>query len=127
MTTHVPTQDMQPDLDEVQQVTEDHVIPVTVSGPVETRELPARPTNPRTVAVVSGVGAKLVAADPRRKFVTIIARTNDIRIGGTQSASILGGSWIPNVVPFVIHGTGDLWASGDGGDTDVTVVEEYWA
>lgn len=126
--THVSTQEMQPDLDEVQQVdATDHVIPVSVSGPVETRELPSRPTNPRTVSVVSGVGSKLVAADPRRKFVTIIARTNDIRIASSQSGSTLGGSWIPNVVPFVIHGSGDLWASGEGGNTDVTVIEEYWA
>ena len=125
---HVDTQDMQADLNEVQQVEEsDHVIPVSVNGPVETRELPSKRTNPRTVAVTNGVGAKALSADPRRKFATIVARTNDIRLGANQSASVLAGSWIPNVVPLVVYGTGELWISGEGGDTDVSVIEEYWA
>lgn len=125
---HIPTPDMDPSLNEVQQVDEtDHVIPVFIKGPVETRELPSKRTNPRTVDVLDIAGSKLLSADPRRKFATIIARTNDIRIGATQSASMLTGSWLPNVVPFVVYGTGELWASGEGGDTEVSVIEEYWA
>jgi hypothetical protein len=83
--------------------------------------------SPRTVPVTTTAGAKLLSADPRRKFATIIGRTQDIRIGVTQSQALLNGAWIPGVVPFVVTAVSELWAVGDGADTDVSVIEEYFA
>lgn len=127
--THVPTPDMEPDLKEVQQVEDDssHVIPVKICEPAEVRELPSKRIATRTVTVGSTAGAKLLSADPRRKFATIIPRTQDILIGASQSQAQLNGAWLPSVVPFVISSVSELWAMGDGASTDVSVIEEYWA
>jgi hypothetical protein len=126
---HIPTPDMEPDLNVVQQVETDdyHTIPVKVCEPVEARELPTKRIAPRTVTVDTVAGGKLLSADPRRKFATIIARTQDITIGATQAQAQLNGAWVPGVVPFVVSTVGELWATGDGGTTDVSVIEEYWA
>lgn len=127
--THVPTSDMEPDLNEVQQVDkgELHVIPVQIAEPVESRELPSKRIAPRTVPVSATVGTKLLSADPRRKFATIIARTDDLLIGANQAQAQISGSWVPGVLPLVVTTVAELWAIGDGSATDVTVIEEYWA
>jgi hypothetical protein len=129
MTTHVPTPEMQPDLDDVLQVedVDTHVIPVKVGEPVETRELPSKRFSARTVPVGTAAGSKLLANDPRRKFATIIAKTQDIRIGSTQAEAQLSGAWVPGIVPFLITSVAEIWAIGDGASTDVSVIEEYWA
>lgn len=77
--------------------------------------------------VITTAGVKLLSADPRRKTATIIARTQDIQIGANQAQSQLNGAWIPGVVPFVITSVGEVWAIGVGGNTDVSVIEEYFA
>lgn len=127
---HTSTQDMAPDLDVVQQV-EDydklHIIPVKVCEPTEVRELPSKRIAPRTVSVTGTAGAKLLSADPRRKFATIIARSADITIGASQSAAQLTGAWVPSVVPFTVSSVSELWAMSTGATTDVSVIEEYWA
>lgn len=126
---HVPSQEMEPSLKEVQQTEEDDVysvIPVKICEPTETRELPSKRIAPRTVAIGDTAGVKLLSADPRRKFATIIARTSDISIGATQSQAQLNGAWVPGVVPFVVSSVAELWAVGDD-PTDVSVIEEYWA
>lgn len=126
--SHVPSQDMAPDIEEVLQTEDEsaHVIPVTVCDPVEVRELPSKRIAPRTVVVSATVGTKLLSADPRRKFATIIARTDDILIGANQAQTILG-AWVPGVLPLMVTTISELWAKGDGSETDVTVIEEYWA
>jgi hypothetical protein len=120
---------MEADLNEVQQVEDDsaHIIPVKICEPVESRELPTKRIAPRTVPVTSTAGSKLLSADPRRKFATIIARTQDIIIGANQSQAQLAGAWIPGILPLRIETVGELWAMGSGGNTDVSVIEEYWA
>lgn len=127
--TNVPTPDMQADLDEVLQVQPEdaHIIPVKLTEPAEVRELPSKRISPRTVVVGSTVASKLLSSDPRRKFATIIGRTQDIRIGATQAQAQLGGAWVPGLLPFVISSNAELWAIGDGASTDVSVIEEYWA
>lgn len=125
---HVDTRDMEPDLDEVQQAEAPlTAVPVEISGPVETRELPTKRIAPRTVAVGTVAASKLLGADPRRKFATIIGRTQDILIGANQAQAKLSGAWMPGVVPYVTYTQSELWGIGDGADTDVTVIEEYWA
>ena len=128
-TPHVPTPDMEPDLEEVQQVQDydTHVIPVKVCEPTEVRELPSKRFAARTVPVSGTAGTRLLSHDPRRKFATIIGRTQDLVIGATQAQAQLNGSWIPGVVPFVITSVAEVWAKGDGDATDVSVIEEYWA
>lgn len=127
---HMSTQDMAPDLDVVQQA-EDydklHLIPVKVCEPTEVRELPSKRVSARTVPVITTAGIKLLSADPRRKFATILARSQDIRIGSSQSAAQLTGAWVPGVVPLQITTVAELWAVGDTAATDVSVIEEYWA
>jgi hypothetical protein len=120
---------MEPDLDEVQQVQEDekYVIPVEVCGPIEARELPSKRVSARTVVVGTAAGVKLLSTDPRRKFATIIARTQDILVGATQSQAQLSGAWVPGSLPFVVTSVAELWAIGDGAETNVSVIEEYWA
>lgn len=125
---HVDTRDMEPDLDEVQQAEAPlTAVPVDVSGPVETRELPTKRIAPRTVALGTTAASKLLSADPRRKFATIISRTDDILIGANQSQAKLSGAWVPSAIQFVTYTQSELWGIGDGTDTDVSVIEEYWA
>jgi hypothetical protein len=126
---HVPTPDMAPDLDEVQQVEDPsrHLVPVEICGPVEARELPSKRFAARTVNVGTSAGVRLLSADPRRKFATIIARTQDILIGANQAQAQLNGAWVPGVVPFVITSVTEVWAVGSGAATDVSVIEEYFA
>lgn len=125
----VPSPGMQPDLDEVLQVenVDPHLVPVKVCEPVEAREIPSKRISPRTVPVDITAGVKLLSADPRRKNATIIARSQDLMIGTTQSQAQLSGAWIPKVVPLPITSCAELWAIGSGGATDVSVIEEYWA
>ena len=126
---HTPSPDMAPSLDEVLQTDVDdlHVIPVKLCEPTEVRELPSKRISTRTVPLTATAGNKLLSADPRRKFATIIARTSDIRIGSSQAEAQLTGSWIPSTVPFPVTSKAELWAMGDGASTDVSVIEEYWA
>ena len=125
---HVPLEDMEPSLNEVQQVDDyAQVIPVKVCEPVEARELPTKRIAPRTVVVSATVGANLLSADPRRKFATIIGRTQDLYLGATQAQAQASAAWIPGVLPLVVSSTAELWAMADGSTTDVTVIEEYWA
>lgn len=126
---HTPSADMAPSLDEVLQsdYDEPHVIPVKLCEPTEVRELPSKRISTRTVPLIATAGSKLLSADPRRKFATIIARSSDIRIGSSQAEAQLTGSWIPSAVPLPITSKAELWAMGDGAPTDVSVIEEYWA
>lgn len=126
---HTPSADMAPSLDEVLQTDYDepHVIPVKLCEPTEVRELPAKRISTRTVAVIATAGSKLLSSDPRRKSAIVIARTQDIRIGSSQSESQLTGSWIPKTLILPVTSKGELWAMGDGAPTDVSVIEEYWA
>ncbi|MCA1839936.1 MAG: hypothetical protein LC723_06355 [Actinobacteria bacterium] len=128
-TGHTPTPDMAPDLGEVQQVEDPsvHLVPVEVCGPIEARELPTKRLSARTVPVGTSAGVKLLSVDPRRKFATIIGRTQDLRIGATQSEAQMTGAWLPGVVPLQVTTVAELWAIGDGASTDVSVIEEYWA
>jgi hypothetical protein len=120
---------MEPELDEVLQTEPDdaHIIPVKVCEPVETRELPTKRLAPRTVPITSTVAGKLLSADPRRKSALIVGRSSDILIGVTQAQANLTGTWYPGSVPYPTTTTGELWAKGDGANTDVSVIEEYWA
>lgn len=126
---HMPLQDMEPDLAEVQQVEPPDIatVPVRIEGPIESRELPSKRIATRTVAVSATVGSMLLSHDPRRKSATIVARSQDILIGASQAQSQLNGAWWPGVIPFVITSVTEVWAIGDGGNTDVSIVEEYWA
>lgn len=127
---HSHTQDMKPDLDEVLQLDtppELTAIPVTISEPVEARELPSKRIAPRTVTLDFATAGQLLSRDPRRKQATLIARTQDILIGANQSQAGLTGAWIPGTVPFVVTSVAELWGIGNGAGTDVTVIEEYWA
>lgn len=127
-TPHVDTREMEPELSEVQQIEyEEHVIPVKICEPTEVRELPSKRIATRTVAVGTTAGVKLLSADPRRKFATIIARSQDILIGASQSQAQLSGAWVPGVLPFVISSVSEVWAIGDGAETNVSIIEEYWA
>jgi hypothetical protein len=120
---------MEPSLTEVQQVEVDDkfVVPTKLCEPAEVRELPSKRIASRTVTVTATEGAKLLSVDPRRKFATIIARSDDIMIGATQSQAMLTGAWVPGVVPLVVSSVSELWAMADSITTDVSVIEEYWA
>lgn len=126
---HIPTPDMEPSLNEVQQVEEPegYVLPVKICEPTEVRELPSKRIGPHTVTVGATVGVKLIADDPRRKRVTLIARTQDINIGSTQAQSQLAGAWVPSEIPVVFDTRAELWAISITETTDVSVIEEYWA
>ena len=127
--THDSTQDMVPDLESVLQVEaeDNHVIAVKVCEPVDVRELPTGRISLRAMFVSTAVGTKLLSDDPRRKKASIIAKTNDIRIGSTQAASTLTGVWVPNGQQLTVTASGELWACGTVDNTEVSVIEEYWA
>jgi hypothetical protein len=105
-------------------------VPVTVAGPVETRELPAVRAGYRTeTAVGTAVGAKLLPFEPRRKGAVLIALSADIWISGSQAgaqAGAAGAARVPALVPFPVGHLDEVWACAVTGTTDVSVLAEYW-
>lgn len=128
-TGHVPTPEMQPDLDDILQVedVETHLVPVKISEPVETRELPSKRISLRTVPVSATAGTQILSDDPRRKHARIIAKDQDITLGATQAQAQLNGAWAPKLQYLPLNCVSEVWAMGVGGITDVSVIEEYWA
>lgn len=120
---------MEPSINEVQQVEGDtgYVLPVKVCEPTETRELPSKRVGPHMTNVGATVGVKLIADDPRRKRVTIIAREQDILIGATQAQAQLAGAWVPSGTPVQLDTRAELWALSVTETTDISIIEEYWA
>lgn len=125
----VPSPGMQPDLDEVLQVenVEPHLVPVKIVEPVETRELPSKRMSIRTVTVGTPAGVKVLSEDPRRRSATLISRTADLLIGTTQAQAQLSGAWLPSLTSHRYTSRSELWAISTGANTDVSVIEEYWA
>jgi hypothetical protein len=126
---HADTRDMQASIGEVlQSEYEDlHVIPVKVCEPVETRELPARRTSFRSVFVNTLVGTQLLSQDRRRKVAIITSITNSVRYGESQSASVLTGMIMPPSLQIRFGSAGELWGCGTVNNTEVSIIEEYWA
>lgn len=126
-----------PDPDEVVQAEEPYEpktgpIEVTVCGPAETRELPALgyPGYKTEQAVGTTVAVKLLAMEPRRKYATLIAQTQDIYISSTQAGAQAGASGamrIPAVVPYVIGHAHEVWACAVASTTDIGVESVNWS
>lgn len=113
---------------DVLQETEDYdvkAVPVCIDEPVRTQELPAR-SGACYQAQVDTTGLRILGRDPRRKSATIIAISQDLRLGTTQ-ANALNGARIPAVVPFVISHIDEVWAATLTGTTEVSVITEQWA
>lgn len=100
-------------------------LPVVVEGTARTQEVPAR-SGPCYTAEVGTTAEKILGRDPRRKSATIIAISQDVRIGTTQ-ASAQSGARIPAVVPFVLGAMDEYWAAAVTGTTDISIITEQWA
>lgn len=146
MTQH-PNQDGRPNdvresLDELQQEPPRHPlpidpIPVTVDGPVRVQDVPARRATYQTVYIDGSRkdAVQLLPPDPRRKRAVLIATDQDPYIGATREdlAGVTTGSaaaamQFPRSVPLeLLHCDGVYCTTGDGSNTFVSVLAEYWA
>jgi hypothetical protein len=106
-------------------------IPVCISGPVETRELPARQVGYRTEQnVTSTVAVKLLAFEPRRKSAVICATAQDMWVSGSQAgaqAGAAGAMRVPASVPWVVDHLEEVWACAVASTTDIGVQSTYWS
>lgn len=125
-----------PDPDEIVQTEppEDALIPVRVQvcGPTEVRELPASgyPGYRTETGVGTAVAVRLLAMEPRRKYATLIAQSQDIWLSTSQAGAQAGASGamrIPAVVPFVIGHLHEVWACAVTGTTDISVETVQWS
>jgi len=101
------------------------VVVTRIEDPVRSQDLPAR-SGPCYTAQVDTAGQKILGRDPRRSRATVIALTQDIRLGTTQ-ANARAGAMIPAVVPFVLGAMDEYWAAAVTGTTEVSVITEQWA
>lgn len=100
-------------------------VPVCVEDSVRVQELPAR-SGACYSTVVDTTGGRILGRDPRRKSATILAITEDVRLGTTQ-ANAINGARVPAVVPFVISHIDEVWAASVQNTTEVSIITEQWA
>jgi hypothetical protein len=125
-----------PDPEEIVQAEEPYdparPIPMQVCGPVQTRELPAAgyPGYKTEAGVGTALGVKVLAMEPRRKFATITALSQDIWISSSQAgaqAGVGGAMRWPALVPYVVHHLHEVWVCAVVGTTDVSVETVNWS
>lgn len=127
--------DFTPDPDEIvqdQDPYEGRPIDVKVCAPVQTREVPAagHPGYFTAQAVGAAVAVRLLALEPRRKYATIIAQSQDVWISTSQAGAQAGAGGamrIPAVVPYVIGHMHEVWVAAVTGTTDVSVETVNWS
>ncbi|MFJ2307658.1 hypothetical protein [Streptomyces sp. NPDC087787] len=108
----------------------DRPIGVTVRGPVETRELPARGVGYRTEQNVGQVAVRLLPLEARRKGALICAVGQDIWLAQSQAGAMAGAAGairIPAVLPWPVDHLGEVWACAVSGTTDISVQSSYWS
>jgi hypothetical protein len=125
-----------PDPEEIVQYEPDNdttrPIPVAVEGPVQTRELPAAgyPGYKTESNVTTALGVKLLAMEPRRKYATVLALTQDVWISTSQAGAQSGAGgamrW-PALVPYVVGHLHEVWVCSVTGTTDVSVETVNWS
>lgn len=108
---------------------------VTVDTPVNVRELPSIGAG-AGVWLLDTSGSKVLAADPRRKLVTLVSRDQDIYLGPDQGsvdirttqggAGTPTGAWWPAGVPIVVQHGDELWVSSVTSTTRLSVIPERW-
>lgn len=122
--------DIEPDNAEVLQ-DEDydpHTVPVCISEPVRTVELPSKFAGMRTVSnVTSTTAQKLLGKDPQRKSATILPIGADILLGSSANVALSSGGRWTAAVPLYVTGMDELWAAAVSTTTTVTVIVERWA
>lgn len=125
-----------PDPEEIVQAEDPHEdmrpVAVSVSGPVQTREVPAAgyPGYKTESGVTSTLGVKALAMEPRRKYATITAMSQDIWISSSQAgaqAGVGGAMRWPAVVPYVVNHMHEVWVCAVTGTTDVSVETVNWS
>jgi hypothetical protein len=125
-----------PDPEEIVQTEESYdaarPINVSVCGPVQTRELPALgyPGYKTESGVTATLGIKALALEPRRKYATITALSQDIWISSSQAGAQAGAGgamrW-PAVIPYVVQHAHEVWVCAVTGTTDVSVETVNWS
>ena len=105
-------------------------VAVSVCGPVETRELPARQVGYKTEQGVGTVVAvRLLPLEPRRKAALICAVSQDVWLASSQAGAMAGASGairVPAVVPWPVDHMEEVWAMAVTGTTDISVQSSYW-
>lgn len=125
-----------PDPDEIVQAEDEYddarPVSVAVSGPVQTREMPAAgyPGYRTETAVGTAIGVKALSLEPRRKSATITALTQDIWISVSQAGAQAGAGgamrW-PALIPKPINHMHEVWVCAVSGTTDVSIETENWS
>lgn len=105
-------------------------INVTVCGPVQTRELPAKTPGYKTEqAVGATVAVKLLPFEPRRKAGLVMAISQDVWLSGSQAGAMAGAAGairIPALIPWPVDHMEEVWAMAVSGATDISVQSSYW-
>lgn len=109
-----------------------HPIDVTVTGPVNTRDLPAAgyPGYKTVTNVGASVGVQLLAGpEPRRQGAVIYCLTSDLWISTSQAGAQSGSSGamrIAAAIPYPVRHIHEVWACTVSGTADVGVETTNW-
>jgi hypothetical protein len=105
-------------------------VAVMVTGPVQTREVPAAGYPGYRTETVGAVGVRLLSLEPRRKAATILALDGDVWLATSQAGAQAGAGgamrW-PGGVPYVCQHMHEVWACAVSGTVTVGVETVQWA
>lgn len=128
----MPTLDNQPDIDDVLQseLPAEPALPVVVTTPIRTHELPHKAGAAHTFSVGTGVSVKILPADHRRARAVITAVSNPILLSFVSVAAADGTTaTFPLAVGALFTFTADtsLFAIAQTGVASVGILTELWA
>lgn len=121
------------------------VIPVSVEGPVQTRELPAKAAGYRRVTLNTTQPQRVLGRDPRRRRAVIqvydaTGTSHGVYFGTSLNevtppsayAARLGVTLPAGGIPVASHpleltGMDEVWAVADTAGCELTVIAEQWA
>lgn len=104
-------------------------VPVTITGPVDARVLPAVAWRVYRVEPSDSSGPlRAVARNASRKILRIISTTAGCHFGPSQEVvRTRGGGLLPMNVAFEMSHTEEVWVNNVATETPrITVVEEFW-
>lgn len=106
----------------------DPAIPVRVEGPVEVRQMPARSSATRNVAVTSAEPVRLLHADLTRRRAYIRAQTQSIYLAFTREEAAGTDCWLMAATdpPLAIESACEMWVRAVGTATVAQAISENW-
>ena len=133
MSNPVHNEDVRPNAEEVLQHEEEPAriqpVPVVIEGPVRTMRAPNKTGYIRGINLTQLAAPELiVAADPRRARVQIVARGGVVRLA-SRIVDFEHGNFfelVNGALSVTIEHTDEIYASTIAASTSVHIIAEYW-